>query len=607
MAVATIGKFKISYRENSADEGVLRLYSFENDCYFKKVPEYHPKADHTIIDVGAHIGTFSLLAASKVPQGKVFAIEASQDTFDYLKKNIEMNGFKNIISERLALCNKSGTIRLYHDLTDGNWGDTIVKKVSESFEDCPCDTLEGFLKSHNIACCNFLKINCEGAEFGIILSTPKQTLRKIRVLHISYHSDLAEGCSENELMKYLQNAGFYVRKVPTGEKRGWLIAIRAGLLLRAGYTLRDRINSIVKIAYRALEYRLIKPLILKGFIKKLLHIDDHSSAPQGDAKESTASPAKYGSLNPDKIIYIIRQTPGRGLLSLVSSVICHLHFTEGSGLIPVIDFKNYKTEYNDPEFDSSDASGSLNAWEYYFEPVSGISLDEAYHSEKVILSEFAYPKNYRDIITREPKVNDTGAKYIRIKPELAEEIESSYKRMLAGHKVLGVHFRGQDMKFMSNHFFPPSKKQMKYAIDIALKDVGFDRIFVVTEDADYLDYLEKVYGSMVVSMPHYRTSEPVNAYKIYPRPMHKYLLGKEVLIDTMLLARCQGLVSSISNVSEMARYFSQGRYEADVVIDNGHNSSSKKIAKYLWKVRDLLPEGLGGFSLKAIGKNPWLS
>ena|GEM_PF-543549 len=603
MPIATDGNFKISYRENSADEGVLKLYSFENDVYFKKVPEYHPKADHIIIDVGAHIGTFSLLAASKVTQGKVFAIEASQDTFDYLKKNIESNGFKNIIPERLALCDKSGTIRLYHDLTDGNWGDTIVKKVSESFEDCPADTLEGFLKSHDIACCNFLKINCEGAEFGIILSTSKQTLRKIKICHISYHSDLTEGCSENELMKYLQDTGFYVRRVPTGEKRGWLIAIRAGFLSKAGYVLRDRVNYIIKIAHRALEYRLIKPLILKGFIKKLLRIDGHSATPQGEAKESAASPVKYGSLSQDKIVYIIRQTPGRGLLSLVSSVICHLHFAEESGLIPVVDFKNYKTEYNDPGFDSSDTSGSLNAWEYYFEPVSGISLDEAYHSEKVILSEFAYPKNYRDIITREPKVKDTGTKYIRIRPELAEEIESSYKRVLAGHKVLGVHFRGQDMKAMPSHFFPPSKKQIKHAIDIALKDAGFDRIFVVTEDADYLNYLEKVYGSMVVSMPHHRTSEPINAYRIYPRPMHKYLLGKEVLIDTMLLARCQGLVSSISNVSEIARYFSRSRYEADIVIDNGHNSSSKKIAKYLWKVRDLLPEGLGGFSLKAIGKN----
>ena len=205
--------------------------------------------------MGAHIGTFSLLAASKVPQGKVFAIEASQDTFDYLKKNAEQNGLGNIIPERLALCDKPGTIRLYHDLSEGNWGDTIVKKVSESFEDCPCDTLEGFLKSHDIACCNFLKINCEGAEFGIILSASKQTLRKIKVFHISYHSDLAEGYSEIELMKYLQDAGFYVRKVPTGEKRGWLIAIRAGFLSKAGYVLRDRINSIIKIAHRALEYR----------------------------------------------------------------------------------------------------------------------------------------------------------------------------------------------------------------------------------------------------------------------------------------------------------------------------------------------------------------
>ena len=267
LALTTVGNFKISYRENSADEGVLKLYSFENDCYFKKVPEYHPKADHVIIDVGAHIGTFSILAASKVTQGKVFSIEASQDTFNYLKKNIELNGFKNIIPERLALCDKPGTIRLYHDLAEGSWGDTIVKKVSESFEECPADTLDGFLKSRNITCCHFLKINCEGAEFGIILSTPKQTLRKIKVFHISYHSDLVEGCSENELMKYLQEAGFYVRKVPTGEKRGWLIAIRAGLLLRLVYALNDGIGSIMARGYKALEWRLFKPLLNK--FKKL--------------------------------------------------------------------------------------------------------------------------------------------------------------------------------------------------------------------------------------------------------------------------------------------------------------------------------------------------
>jgi FkbM family methyltransferase len=268
MAETTVGNFKISYRENSADEGVLKLYSFENDIYFKKVPEYHPKADHIIIDVGAHIGTFSVLAASRVPCGKVFAIEACQDTFNYLKKNAEQNGFGNIIPARLALCDKPGTIRLYHDLEEGNWGNTIVKKVSDTFEDCPADTLERFLKSRDIERCHFLKINCEGAEFGIILSTPQQTLRKIKVFHISYHSDLAEGCSENDLMKHLQGAGFYVRKVLTGEKRGWLIAIRAGLLLRLVYTLRDGIRFIIARVCRtrvcrALEWRLFKPLLNK--------------------------------------------------------------------------------------------------------------------------------------------------------------------------------------------------------------------------------------------------------------------------------------------------------------------------------------------------------
>ena len=38
------------------------------------VPEYVPKKDDVIIDVGAHIGTFALNAAIIVPRGKVYAI-----------------------------------------------------------------------------------------------------------------------------------------------------------------------------------------------------------------------------------------------------------------------------------------------------------------------------------------------------------------------------------------------------------------------------------------------------------------------------------------------------------------------------------------------------
>jgi len=263
LCIKEVANFKICYRENSADENVLK-HSFADDIFFRGVPEYRPKPDHIIIDIGAHIGTFSMLAASKVSYGCVFAIEACKSSFDCLKKNIELNNIKNIIPEHLAVYDNFGTIRLYHDLNAGNWGNTVVRGVSDRFEECPSDSLEDFMEHHNIECCHFLKMNCEGSEFKIILSTPEQTLRKIKILLILYHIDIANNYSENDLIRYLTKHGFYIRVRNKTEQRGWIIAIRTAFLLKFGYTLIDGIYFTIRGAYRALsEYKAFKPLLQK--------------------------------------------------------------------------------------------------------------------------------------------------------------------------------------------------------------------------------------------------------------------------------------------------------------------------------------------------------
>src|SRR6266581_833576 len=59
LAIGSFGGFEIAYRKNTADESVI-ADSFENDIFFSGVPEYQPEEGHVIIDIGAHIGTFSL-------------------------------------------------------------------------------------------------------------------------------------------------------------------------------------------------------------------------------------------------------------------------------------------------------------------------------------------------------------------------------------------------------------------------------------------------------------------------------------------------------------------------------------------------------------------
>ncbi|HXF60135.1 MAG TPA: FkbM family methyltransferase [Caldilineaceae bacterium] len=51
-----------------------------------------------VVDVGANIGWYALLAASLVgPAGKVYAVEPTPDTLDVLRENVRMNGLQNVV------------------------------------------------------------------------------------------------------------------------------------------------------------------------------------------------------------------------------------------------------------------------------------------------------------------------------------------------------------------------------------------------------------------------------------------------------------------------------------------------------------------------------
>ena len=54
--------FRMAFRAGSVDEQVIKD-TFVDDMFFKGVPEYSPKGDDVIIDVGAHIGAFTVQAA----------------------------------------------------------------------------------------------------------------------------------------------------------------------------------------------------------------------------------------------------------------------------------------------------------------------------------------------------------------------------------------------------------------------------------------------------------------------------------------------------------------------------------------------------------------
>jgi FkbM family methyltransferase len=223
LSIRSFGGFEIAYRKNTTDEAVLG-HSFDNDIFFSGVPEYQPEEGHVIIDIGAHIGTFSLLSSSKVGCGKVYAVEASEDSFNLLRINVALNQCANISVHHLAMADEEGTCTLYHAI--GNWGHSTVRKLSKYSETVESCTLSAFLEKNRINKCHFIKLNCEGAEFPILLSTPETILQRIGAILVLYHCDLWRDNTEADLISHLESSGFNCVIRNRTEKRGWIIATK---------------------------------------------------------------------------------------------------------------------------------------------------------------------------------------------------------------------------------------------------------------------------------------------------------------------------------------------------------------------------------------------
>lgn len=225
-----INLLSVYFRSGTCDETVIKE-TFQDEIFGRGFPEYHIKSNHIVIDIGAHIGAYSLKLSQELTDGIVYAFEPCLETYSYLEKNIKTNNIENIVPKRIALSNDVGHTKLYYDYKNGNWGHSIVKNFSDVGEWVATDTLSNFFVTNDIKKCDLIKLNCEGAEFKILLSTPVSVLQMVTHMLILYHLDIAQEYTTRQLQNHLERAGFYteIRNETPDKKRGWLIAIQSSL------------------------------------------------------------------------------------------------------------------------------------------------------------------------------------------------------------------------------------------------------------------------------------------------------------------------------------------------------------------------------------------
>ena len=158
---------------------------YEQDYVLKNLIEYISKSK-TILDIGAHAGSHTVIYKAINKNATVHSFEPQSKMFDLLNFNIEKNNFENVFTHNVAVANISKTTTLsdkifdqnsetivsYGNTTYSNLGGVQVGPGGENIETITIDSLD-------LDGCDFIKIDVEGFE-PLVLLGAEETIRKYK-------------------------------------------------------------------------------------------------------------------------------------------------------------------------------------------------------------------------------------------------------------------------------------------------------------------------------------------------------------------------------------------------------------------------------------------
>lgn len=133
-----------------------------------------------VIDVGAHVGYYTLLASRLVGQsGKVFAFEPEPRNYSFLLRNIELNACSNVTAIHKAVSHGTDRVKLYRSKVNPS-GHTLGKMANGDYIDCvdvDAVSIDEFLKDM-MCSVHVIKIDVEGAEV-LVLRGMRETCTRL--------------------------------------------------------------------------------------------------------------------------------------------------------------------------------------------------------------------------------------------------------------------------------------------------------------------------------------------------------------------------------------------------------------------------------------------
>jgi FkbM family methyltransferase len=170
-----------------------------------------------VVDIGAGVGDFSIDTARCNPLGIVHAYEPFSGSFELLKQNVLLNHMENVMAFPEAISDHAGTLQL--ELSGAAVQHSTARTVLEQGSVAvPAITLSKVLSRLEGGRCDLLKMDCEGAEYGILMNSGDDCWPCIGQIVMEYH-DGVTSFSHQDLAAFFEKRGFKVRSFPSKVQR----------------------------------------------------------------------------------------------------------------------------------------------------------------------------------------------------------------------------------------------------------------------------------------------------------------------------------------------------------------------------------------------------
>jgi len=186
-----ITTLKYPYEFRLRDGGVLVLETPHDlvttwIIFFR--PEYCVAADsEVIVDAGANIGAFTLYASRRAPRARIVSIEPFPDTASRLRDTIARNGLGGRVRCReFALAPVEGN-KIVDVPPSSPSQSRNVSIAAAGATRIQCTTLAKLVETEQLDRIDMFKMDIEGDEHEVLLSTPRDVLERIATFALEYH------------------------------------------------------------------------------------------------------------------------------------------------------------------------------------------------------------------------------------------------------------------------------------------------------------------------------------------------------------------------------------------------------------------------------------